>query len=164
MSDLIHCYDAVLCLGPLYHLKDRKDRLACLSECKRIAKDGGTIFVAYVNRLCAMQYYYANGKPLSRALYTTIEAGAVADSGGFDRFLELRYFSDPDEVGEELTACGLSLETQVGVDGIVYFIQDRLDELSDEEWAVYRELHFRHCEDGHSLGMSMHGLAICRKG
>lgn len=101
---------------------------------------------------------------MSRALYTAIEAGAVADSGGFDRFLELRYFSDPDEVGEELTACGLSLESQVGVDGIAYFIQDRLDELSDEDWAVYRELHFRHCEAGHSLGMSMHGLAICRKG
>lgn len=157
-------YDAVLCLGPLYHLKEKKDRLACLSECKRIAKDGGVIFVAYINKLCAMQYYYAKAKPLSRALLTAIEEGAVVDSGGFDRFLELSYFSDPDEAASELAACGLALERQIGVDGIAYFIQDRLDELSDEDWEAYRDLHFRHCEDGHSLGMSMHGLAICRKG
>lgn len=167
-TDLSHIpsgsYDAVLCLGPLYHLKEKKDRLACLSECRRIAKDGGVIFVAYINKLCAMQYYYANAKPLSRALLTAIEEGSAVDSGGFDRFLELSYFSDPDEVAAELAACGLTLERQIGVDGIAYFIQDRLDELSDEDWAVYRDLHFRHCEDGHAVGMSMHGLAICRKG
>src|ERR1035438_1667733 len=36
--------DAVLLLGPLYHLVDRQDRLACLCEARRVLRPGGLVW------------------------------------------------------------------------------------------------------------------------
>src|SRR5207237_579114 len=38
--------DAVLLMGPLYHLTERQDRLAALREAKRVLRSGGYLFAA----------------------------------------------------------------------------------------------------------------------
>src|SRR5271165_3475678 len=42
--------DAVLLLGPLYHLIHRADRLKALKEARRVLKPGGAVFVATISR------------------------------------------------------------------------------------------------------------------
>src|SRR5262249_60891206 len=42
--------DAVLLLGPLYHLTDRADRIRALRECARIVRPGGAVFAAVISR------------------------------------------------------------------------------------------------------------------
>jgi SAM-dependent methyltransferase len=42
--------DAVLLLGPLYHLVDRQDRVRALSECARVVRPGGPVFAAAISR------------------------------------------------------------------------------------------------------------------
>jgi ubiquinone/menaquinone biosynthesis C-methylase UbiE len=44
-------FDAVLCLGPFYHLKNESDRRAVADEVFRVIKPGGPIFAAFLNRL-----------------------------------------------------------------------------------------------------------------
>lgn len=44
-------FDAVLCLGPLYHLLGEDDRSAAAAELLRVLKPGGTVFAAFLNRL-----------------------------------------------------------------------------------------------------------------
>jgi ubiquinone/menaquinone biosynthesis C-methylase UbiE len=44
------CADAVLLLGPLYHLEHRKDRLQALAEVRRVVHPGGPVFVAAISR------------------------------------------------------------------------------------------------------------------
>lgn len=39
-------FDAVLLLGPLYHLTEREDRLTALAEARRVVKPGGPVFAA----------------------------------------------------------------------------------------------------------------------
>jgi ubiquinone/menaquinone biosynthesis C-methylase UbiE len=46
--------DAVLLLGPLYHLTKREDRLQALDEVKRVLKSGGLLFAAAINRLTSI--------------------------------------------------------------------------------------------------------------
>src|SRR5580698_11544350 len=41
--------DAVLLLGPLYHLEQRPDRVAALAEARRIARPGAPVFAAAIN-------------------------------------------------------------------------------------------------------------------
>src|SRR5204862_1547957 len=41
--------DAVLLLGPLYHLIERSDRLAALREAHRVLRAGGVIFAAAIS-------------------------------------------------------------------------------------------------------------------
>ncbi len=41
--------DIVLLFGPLYHLKNDADKQKCISEAKRVCKDGGKIFFAFIS-------------------------------------------------------------------------------------------------------------------
>jgi SAM-dependent methyltransferase len=42
--------DAVLLLGPLYHLRRRQDRVRALIEARRVVRPGGLVFVAAISR------------------------------------------------------------------------------------------------------------------
>ena len=44
--------DAVLLLGPLYHLTDHSQRIKALREAHRILKPGGVIFAAGISQFC----------------------------------------------------------------------------------------------------------------
>ncbi|MEZ7129532.1 class I SAM-dependent methyltransferase [Nonomuraea sp. AD125B] len=46
--------DAVLLLGPLYHLPDRADRVRTLTEARRALRPGGVIAVATISRHAAV--------------------------------------------------------------------------------------------------------------
>jgi 2-polyprenyl-3-methyl-5-hydroxy-6-metoxy-1,4-benzoquinol methylase len=45
--------DAVLLLGPLYHLTDRAERVRALRECARIVRPNGPVFAAAISRWAA---------------------------------------------------------------------------------------------------------------
>ena len=45
--------DAVLLLGPLYHLPDRADRLEALAEARRVCRRGGVIVAAAISRFAS---------------------------------------------------------------------------------------------------------------
>ena len=46
--------DAVLLLGPLYHLLEREDRLQALREARRTLRPGGTLIVQGISRYAAL--------------------------------------------------------------------------------------------------------------
>ena len=46
--------DAVLLLGPLYHLVEREDRLACLREIQRVLRPGGLVWGAAISRFASL--------------------------------------------------------------------------------------------------------------
>lgn len=43
-------YDICLCLGPLYHLFDEKDIDKAINEMKRVTKQDGCIFMAFLSQ------------------------------------------------------------------------------------------------------------------
>ena len=45
--------DAVLLLGPMYHLRERADRIRTLREARRVVRDRGPIFIATISRWAA---------------------------------------------------------------------------------------------------------------
>jgi SAM-dependent methyltransferase len=47
-------FDAVLCMGAMYHLKDRNERRKVVSECLRVLKADGLLFSAYINRTSSL--------------------------------------------------------------------------------------------------------------
>ena len=44
-------FDAVLLLGPLYHLTEKEERNRCVSEVHRVLKDGGRVIAAFIPHL-----------------------------------------------------------------------------------------------------------------
>jgi SAM-dependent methyltransferase len=56
----LHClqsekFDAVLMLGPLYHLGSLEERRSSISEAARVLKPGGLLFAAGINRLAYLR-------------------------------------------------------------------------------------------------------------
>ncbi|MDX6235717.1 MAG: hypothetical protein QOG10_532, partial [Kribbellaceae bacterium] len=54
--------DAVLLLGPLYHLVDREDRLQALREARRVLRPGGILAAAVVSRHSALLAFASRGE------------------------------------------------------------------------------------------------------
>jgi len=156
-------FDIVLCLGPYYHLQKKEDRIKCITECTRILKNNGLLFIGYINRQNAMLYYVKNRKYLDSSLYEKLECDNYTETSGFDPFLDISFFSDPDLVKKEAESSGLEIVKDIGVDGIFYFLEDELTEMNEQQWNDLLKFHLKHCEDKSSFGMSMHGLAICKK-
>jgi ubiquinone/menaquinone biosynthesis C-methylase UbiE len=46
--------DALLLLGPLYHLVEKEDRVACLREARRVLRPGGLIWAAGISRFASL--------------------------------------------------------------------------------------------------------------
>ena len=155
--------DYILCLGPYYHLQNEKDRMLCFSECNRVLKSKGIAFFGYINRINAMQYYVKNKMFFSKDMNTKLKMANYENIQGFDKFLDISFLSDPEMIENEASRERFTTVHNIGVDSISYFIQDQLDEMTENEWNDYLEFHFENCERKNSFGMSMHGLLICQK-
>ena len=153
-------FDAVLCMGPLYHLKMEKDRNKALAECLRVLKQGGIIAAAYVNRYAShLIEILQDDKPLDakfleKIISKGIQAGRMSDSF---------YFSYPAEIEQMMSDFGVSKEKNVGTDGITYLLGLRHKQLNDIEFKYWLEYHIKTCDSPSLLGYSLHGLYIGRK-
>jgi SAM-dependent methyltransferase len=71
--------DAVLLLGPLYHLADRADRVAALAEAWRVVRPGGLVAAATITRYASVLDAVYQGAYLDDDFRQAVHAAA---SGG----------------------------------------------------------------------------------
>jgi SAM-dependent methyltransferase len=108
--------DAVLVLGPLYHLVQYADRVAALAEARRVARPGALVAAAAISRyaglldLAAMGAVDEQSEPLLRS---TIESGMHDPRLGFTT----AYLHTPQELARELDDAGLDNIEVFGVEG-----------------------------------------------
>src|SRR5262249_1986656 len=133
-------FDAVLLLGPLYHLLDLNDRLKAVAEAVRVVRPGGTVVAAIITRYSAIRW---GAKDLPRRVLhdrelfeTQIETGCTPDAPGFTDL----YLGRPQEL--ELWFEGLPVERLAmdGCEGVVSMIRDKLLELDGEPWEYWMDL------------------------
>jgi len=118
--------DAVLLLGPLYHLTERADRLAALREAYRLLKPGGRVFAATVSRFASLIDGLARdlvADPtfvdiLTRDLDSGLHLNPTANPGYFTT----TFFHHPEELRQEMTQAGFQVEKLVGVEGPAWFM------------------------------------------
>lgn len=159
--------DAVLLLGPLYHIISAGARAAALREAFRVLRSGGVLFAAAISRF-ASTYDGIRSGYLADPYFESLVQGVLAD--GVHRnldpvehpqFFTLAYFHRPDELGAELRAAGFASVDVLAIEGPGGF-QDRLD-LSDStvRAAVLRAIE-RVEREPSLLGASSHlmGIAI----
>lgn len=131
--------DAVLLLGPLYHLDERAERVLALQEAARVVKPGGPVFVAAISRwaprlhgLVAQRLYELH--PRMREVVDRAERNGhlePAHEGGFPA-----YTHRPDDLRAEVLDAGLTLHDLVAVEGIAFALgdlDDRVDAAVDLE-------------------------------
>jgi len=160
-----HTYDAVLLLGPLYHLTESSDRVAAWSEARRVVTHEGHVFAATITRFAPLFDGLTSGSlfdPRFRAIAEQDVASGqhrnpTAESGWFTT----AYFHHPDELVEEAAGAGLRVIELVGVEGMAGWVPDldkRWEDPDDRETILFSA---RAIESEPTLrGLSTHLMAV----
>ena len=121
--------DAVLMLGPLYHLVDAADRAAALTEARRVLPPGGVLLAAAISRFASAIDGLRTATVLDPAFESIITADLDTgvhrnpDVGGKPEWFTLAYFHRPEELRAEVVQAGfrdirvLAVEGPVHLDG-----------------------------------------------
>jgi len=117
-------YDAVLLLGPLYHLTDRTDRVGALAEARRVTRPGGIVAAAVISRYASTFDGFFRGfidTPGFTALMTDDLTGQHRNPGSDPGFFTTVYFHDRVGIASEITDSGLRLQDPLPIEGPLHW-------------------------------------------
>ncbi len=160
--------DAVLLLGPLYHLTELEDRVRALGEALRVLRPGGVVFAAAISRYASLVDGLRGALFEDPAFVAMVERdlayGQHRNETGDARYFTTAYFHQPAELAEEIAAAGLALIDVLAVEGPAATMPDFARRWAD---AVARERLMgllRAVESEPTLlGVSPHLLAVGRR-
>ena len=160
--------DAVLLLGPLYHLTERADRLRALGEARRVCRPDGVIIVAAISRFASMLDGLRTGS-LEDASFVAIAAedlrhGQHRNPTGDPAYFTTAYLHRPEELAEECRAAGLTHEGTFAVEGPGWLLSDLDARLAEEHRraALLDALAALEVEPS-LVGASAHLIAVARR-
>ena len=157
-------FDVVNCLGPMYHLKEREQRVKCIQECLRVLKPGGILVIAYINKNYIIHGVLANQKEF----FTENFVNEIMKKGMYNNeeencFFTVAYFTSPMEMEAFVKEFEVEIIDHASTDGIGTLLRTYIDELSEEQYGAYLNYLKENCRDKSMLGLSNHGLLVCRK-
>jgi SAM-dependent methyltransferase len=126
--------DAVLLLGPLYHLLRRRDRLQALGEARRIVKPGGPVFVAAISRWAARLHGLLMERLYRQLPQVLDEITRVERTGTLPPLFPgsfTGYSHRPRQLADELRAAGFDLVDLVAVEGPASLLLDLSERMRD---------------------------------
>jgi len=133
-------FDAVLHLGPMYHLLERKDRLQTLRELSRILSDRGTAIVSYLNSWGILRYGVKRFPDLFEdALFLKSMLGEVTIPEAFENFTEC-FWSTPPKASLELSEVGFDIVTYIGCESFASGMKQPIEELYTSNQKAYENI------------------------
>jgi len=159
--------DAVLLLGPLYHLTDRGDRMEAIAESRRVLKPGGVMVAAGISRFASLIDGVAQGffrdEAFRQIVAGDLESGQHRNPVGHPRYFTTAYFHRPDELVAEVREGGFGDVVVVGVEGPVWSA-GRFEETWSDPVQRARLMEFLSTVEREEsiLGASAHFLAVAR--
>jgi ubiquinone/menaquinone biosynthesis C-methylase UbiE len=137
-------FDAVLCMGPLYHLVEEEDRNRVRSELFRVLKPGGRAFVAFLNRFQTLRVA-ANQDipfftPYTAEMIKKYHYTGVLDWQGIPGTFNLAYLFYPREVAPFMEAAGFQTTELISSQSNGGDIQKHLALLAERQPELYEWL------------------------
>ena len=152
-------FDAVLTLGPMYHLYAPGDWNRALDEAIRVTKPGGLIFTAFLSVYAILYANYLSGN---------FREGLAEN---FDGAFRVRHFEEQGFTGFDISEFEALFDGKpvrkivlAGTDSVLELAKRTEGfSLPDEEFDAFVRYHLRTCEIRELLGSHSHLLHICRK-
>jgi len=160
--------DAVLLLGPLYHLPERADRLQALVEARRVCRRGGVVIAAAISRFASTLDGLRAGY-LEDPSFAAVAAGDLRDGRhrnptGDPAYFTTAYFHRPEDLAAECAEAGLSHEATLAVEGAAWLLPDLDARLADERRRAVLLAALAALETEPTLlGVSAHLLTVVRR-
>lgn len=127
--------DAVLLLGPLYHLVDAADRNRALREARRVLKPAGRVLAAAISRWASA----LDG--LARDLFRDPRFASIVERDVLEGqhrnptqeldYFTTAYFHRPDELRDELLGAGFVVDGIFGLEGPGWLLPDVAERMRD---------------------------------
>lgn len=151
--------DAVLLLGPLYHLTSRDDRVQALAEARRVVRPGGIVAAAAISRYASLLDGTVQGLLSDPRFAAIVERdlrhGQHRNPENVEGWFTTAYFHLPQELCAEVEEAGLAVERLAGVEGPGGWLGG---------WPEQRELVLRAARLAENVpAMSAHMLCIARR-
>ncbi len=151
-------FDITLVLGPLYHLFTEEDKKKAIEEAIRVTKKGGYIYIAYITSDSIMISYCLKKHHL-------LETDKLCDKDYKMKDIPEEVFSAfrIDEFNKLMDNYNVEHLKDVATDGLSGILREYVNDLSDEEFKVWVDYHYKTCERNDLQGYSNHMLYIGKK-
>jgi ubiquinone/menaquinone biosynthesis C-methylase UbiE len=159
--------DAVLLLGPLYHLTEREDRGLALREAWRVLQPAGLVLAAAISRFASaldglVSRYFTDPRFASIVWQDLADGQHRGTPDG--AFFTTAYLHQPEELALELAEANFVDSRVVAIEGPGWLLQDFDDQWADPALREPLLEVIRRTESEPSLlGASSHLLGIARK-
>jgi len=162
------CADAVLVMGPLYHLTSQDDRIAALREAHRVLVPGGVVAVAAISRYASAidgLVHDLSLDPVFAAIRDRdLRDGQHRNDTNHSYYFTTAYFHRPEDLQSELQAAHFDEVTVLGIEGPGWLLSDFAARWDDparrsEMMAVAARLEAAPS----TIGVSAHLLGLARK-
>jgi len=162
-------FDAVLLFGPLYHLTDETERLACIKEVKRVLKPNGLIFANFLPYLSgaigvAARMFLTPDQVNAETLNRVFEQGIF--NNNTDKGFQEAYHATSDEVVSLFSDNGFSKVLLRSIRGWGNNIEEQIYKVKDENPEMHKtviDLINKTAADPSIIEMCGHAIYIGRK-
>lgn len=148
-------FNIVLVMGPLYHLEKDGDKQRCIQEAKRVCKDDGKIFFAFISNDMVTITEFAYD-----------EKYFLGDTYDHESFKVVDFpfvFHTLDDMRNVLHCGKLKILNEIASDGMTELLAEKINGLDRESYEQYLRYHFYTCEKPEMLGRSNHLLFVTEK-
>ena len=170
--------DVVLLMGPLYHLRDREERLQALREAFRLLKRGGLMVAAGISKFSSMTWAlsvygekknenlveFLDDPVFFNMIKSEMTTGDHIRPKEYPKFIAEAYFTTSEEMKSEITESGFEVEKAIAVEGCIWFTPHLQEKWMDEAGRERLLDIVRITEtEPEMMGMSPHFLVVARK-
>ena len=170
--------DVVLLMGPLYHLRDREERLQALREAFRLLKKGGLLVAAGISKFSSMTWAlsvygekkneniveFLDDPVFFNMIKSEMTIGDHIRPKEYPKFIAEAYFTASEEMKSEIAEVGFVVDKTIAVEGCIWFTPHLQEKWTDEASRERLLDIVRMTEtEPEMMGMSPHFLVVARK-
>lgn len=158
-------YDAVLCMGPMYHLLEESQREEAIKQSMGLLKRGGILIVSFISAYAPMieclRTYPQDIRQQKCSLLKSLEDGRYLP-GVEDGFTDA-YFINPEQIEDFMSRFNLEKLKIMAVDGMGLIVEETLMNLKEEDFQDWLDVFEAIASKQAVWGSCAHMLYIGRK-